>query len=103
MVASKSAGAGFDRKRWAAGLAPLLELWDKLAAAHPGLLRAPPARAGAGGGPVGEFVAFERAMGSRLVERIHTTLGGLARVLRGADTHLPPAALQAGAALLADR
>ena len=103
MVASKSAGAGFDRKRWAAGLAPLLELWDKLAAAHPGLLRAPPARAGAGGGPVGEFVAFERAMGARLVERIHATLGGLARVLRGADTHLPPAALQAGTALLADR
>lgn len=124
MSASAAAAAGFDRRRWAAALAPLLRLWDSLVAGAQAGLRAAvkdlgaaltrsqslslgrsgtfKARApAAGASPVDEFVALQRQAAQQLVALLDRSLSGVLRALRGQAPWTP--ALQAlAASLVAD-
>lgn len=98
-----TAAEGFDRERWALQLGPLLRLWERLLGPVKFALGQldPAGAARFRASPVDVFVGMERAHGRGLVQAVARSLGGLARVLAGAEM-LTPETQAAGLALLAN-
>lgn len=109
-----TAGGAFARDKWRAQLAPLLGLWERLAAGPLAGVLAGAAAGGGGGGagkpsaaaaaaaePVVAFVGVELALAGRLVAGVAADLTALQRVLVGGGL-LTPAVLACGLTLLSD-
>jgi len=105
MAASSVASSRFDRELWAQRLKPLLTAWDHLVAkagsgARDMVTEDDIARVRAS--PVDSFVGMQVLFARRLVGLLQKSLGGLGRVLKGAEM-LSPAAVATGQALLANQ
>jgi dynein heavy chain 2 len=105
LSASEGAARQFDREKWRAQLAPLLETWSKLTSTLQ-LDSNSTLSAGSKGGnaavlaPADAFVAMENAMALELTQHVNNALQALKKVLYGSGL-LTPAIQTVAAALLA--
>ena len=80
----------FDRAAWAAQLAPLMKLWDSLAASQPQMLHQQQQPAGAvNAAPLDAFVAQEAAAARLLATAMHGSLASLKQMLAGTAVLTP--------------
>ena len=82
--------SAFDRAAWAAQLAPLVKLWDSLAASQPQMLhQAQPPAGAANAAPLDAFVAQEAAAARLLAAAVHGSLASLKQMLAGTAVLTP--------------
>merc|ERR1711871_695418 len=100
------ASGGFNREEWAAQLAPVIALWERLTQRNPGVLDVPPATPQSGNqsssisnDAVASFVVLEANQACSLARTVDACLGQLQNVFAG-SAMLTPAAQRQAAALL---
>ena len=84
--------SAFDRAAWAAQLAPLMKLWDSLAAVQPQMLHPAQQQQPAGAAnaaPLEAFVAQEAAAARLLATAVHGSLASLRQTLAGTAVLTP--------------
>ena len=92
LPALQRTASAFDRAAWAVQLAPLMKLWDSLAASQPQMLHQAQQQQPAGAvnaAPLDAFVAQEAAAARLLATAVHGSLASLRQTLAGTAVLTP--------------
>ena len=85
LMISFGVASRFDREKWQAELSPILNLWKKLNHGSSMLQMKLQFPQGDPKDPIKSFVQLEKFNGVSLLQRIHKSLAGLSKVIRGSS------------------
>lgn len=97
--------SSFSKEAWRRGLRNILDLWDRLVAESPELIKYKPVdtKKVDKNNPVDDFICMEFNLGVHLLKAIHTSLSSIKKLLYGSSNNLLSPFLQAiGSSLLMD-